>query len=78
MLVEEHIGVYEQVVEVHGVCPAASVTVGGIELCHVKHVGLNVSFLKRAVVSIAVRKHEMVLCHTDSRSHNRRLIHLVV
>ena len=78
MLVEQHIGVNQQVVEVHRIRLPAAGDIGRVDVGDVGHALLEVALQQLAAVGIVFGQNQVVLRHTDAVVHRSGLVHLVV
>ena len=78
VLVEQHVGIDQQVVEVHRIRLPAAGYIGRVDMGDVGHALLEVALQQTAVVGIVVGQYQVVLRHTDAVVHRSGLIDLVV
>ena len=77
MFAKQHIGLHQQIIEVHGVRLSATLSIAQVDILDGRHLTKGIISSRRAV-GIGLSQQQVVLGHRDTIGHTRCLILFVV
>ncbi len=78
VVAHQHVGVVEQIVEVHGVGSVAAVAVGLVDFGCARSTGPAVRFCQLAVERVCFRRYECVFCSGDVAGYGRGFVYFFI
>ena len=78
MVSEENVGEQKHIVEVDSIGIQTTLGINAIDVANTWHLRPKVTVTQLGIGYIGIGSDETVLCHSYTREHSRRLIHLVV
>ena len=78
MLLEQQVGINQQIVKIHSITLLAALPITQIDIAHQRNLGSLVSKEKLTVGSIRLRQHQLILGITDTTLYHPRFVYLVV